>query len=402
MIALPKSKRVRWFALLAVVAIGVAAFLIVRRNAARDDEAATGQRLTVERGDLIETADASGRIEPHLQVEVKSRASGEVIGVFVEEGESVEKGQLLVRLDPRAAELNVEDARATAARLRAELLQAGASISAAEAEAQEAIANRDLQRKGVDLGVVAAERARTAESSGQVATANVSVRQAQRNAARAMLRSALLAIDDAERQLAETEIHAPFAGTILSVGVEAGSTVSSALINVAGGSPIVTLADLSDLRVTGKLDESQVGRVKAGQSATVRVDAYPDRSFKGRVEHISPLGVEVSNVVTFDVEIVITDDDAELLRSGMSADVEIVTARRKGVLLVPLIAVRSQGRRRFVQLGGGELRDIQTGSNDGQRLEVIEGLKEGDEVLVRGEEKPPEQGGFFRPRGGKR
>ena len=148
-----------------------------------------------------------------------------------------------------------------------------------------------------------------------------------------------------------------------------------------GGTTLMTIADLSDLRVVGEIDEAQVGKVNPDQDVTIRVDAYPTRQFTGRVERVSPLGQETSNIVTFDVEIVVTDEDAHLLRSGMSADLEIVTSSYEDVALVPITEVKGQGRRRFVNLASGERRMIKTGPTDGLNMVVLEGLEPG-EVLA--------------------
>lgn len=371
----------------------------------RVDEEAQGPTYVVRRGDLIETAAASGTIEPHVQVEVKSRASGEVIEVLVQEGQTVEAGQLLVRLDPADAERALREAKVAEQRARADLAQARAQLAVAQAEAGEAGVNRAVQERGVELGIVSQEQQRTASHGAKVAETNVTLRRAQVQAAQAALETARLGVEDAERRLREMEIRAPISGTVLSVEVERGSIVSSAVTNVSGGTPLLTLADLSDLRVVGSIDEASIGRVEVGQPVIIRVDAYPDRELKGEVSRVAPLGVVTTNVVTFDVEITITDEDASILRSGMSADLEIVTDRREGVLVVPLAAVHSRGAQRFVRLAGGEERRIVTGATDGMRLEVLEGLKEGDELDLaarRPTTAPVRQGGSPLPMGGRR
>ncbi|MGD8858780.1 MAG: efflux RND transporter periplasmic adaptor subunit [Myxococcales bacterium] len=375
-------KRTRVWAVALVVAVAAGGGYLLWKERGTPREAPAAVRVRAGRGDLTVTAQASGKVEPHTQVEVKSRAPGEVIEIFVTEGEEVEAGQLLLRLDPTPTELAVRNARTALQRLQAQLAEARASLSVAEAEAIEAEQTSAVQTRGAELGVVAGESERTARSAAAVKRRSVDLRRAQVKAAQAQLAAARLALEDAERQHRETEIHAPFAGTVLSVDVEKGSIASSALTNVGGGNALMTLADLSDLRVIGQIDEAQVGRVEVGQDVTIRVDAYPNRSFQGRVERVSPLGVEESNVVTFDVEIVVTDPDAALLRSGMSADLEIITARRSGVLLLPLTAVRTEGGKRFVRKPDGSLSPVRTGEHDGVHIEILEGLSEGDEVLA--------------------
>ncbi len=366
--------------LLAVVALLSAGVWYWRAHSAEADGAAVGDTVVVQRGDLVDVAAASGTIEPDVQVEVKSRASGEVIEVLVKEGQRVEAGELLVRLDPADAERAVREARASQRRIAAQLAETKASLEMARLESKNAADSLAVSQKGKDLGLVSSESARTAGHQASLADANITLRKAQLAAAQTQLETAQLVVEEAERRLAETNVYAPIAGTVLSVDVEKGTIVASALTNVSGGTPLLTLADLTELRVIGAIDEAQVGRVATEQAVVVRVDAYPDRSFAGKVSRVSPLGKMETSVVTFDVEIVITDDDRGLLRSGMSADVEIVTAEHRDVLLVPLASIQSKGATRFVRMADGEQRPIKTGATDGTHIVVLEGLGEGDVI----------------------
>lgn len=376
-----KKKHTGWW-LLGVALIAGGGWYGYQTLAAKDAVPIKGPLVEVKRGELLEVAAASGTIQPHMQVEIKSRTSGQVTDVLVEAGQHVEADQLMFRLDPIDAERVVKDARASLRRAQADLAQVRASLAVAEAEAGNARATSDLSQRGAQLGVVAADSERTAKSAANVAGANVELRRAQVAGAEAALEAARLAVDEAVRRRAETELHAPFAGTVLAVNVERGLIVASALTNVSGGFTLATLADLSDLRVVGAIDEAQIGRVAVDQKVTIRVDAYPERTFEGKVFRVSPLGVTKSNVVTFDVEIVVTDRDARLLRSGMSADLEIATARLRDVFTVPLAAISSRGKERFVQLASGAQRKVETGANDGQRIVIKSGLHEGDQVVM--------------------
>jgi HlyD family secretion protein len=338
--------------------------------------------MEVHRGSLVETASASGKIEPEVQVEVKSRVSGQVIEVLIKEGDQVEAGQLLVRLDPVDAQRQLEAAKVQRSRTLADVQAAQASLSIAELETNNSAVTSRVAKESSDLGLGSSDAARTAEHASRVAASNVSLRRAQLSAARGQLAAADLDVQDAELRLKETSIYAPIAGTILDVAVEKGTLVSSALTNVSGGTAVMTLADLSDLRIIASVDEASISRIDRGQRVDISVDTYGDRVFKGVVERVSPLGVDTSSVITFDVEIAVVDESAQLLRSGMSADIEIVTAEQKEVLLVPLMAVQSAGKRRFVKLASGEDRTIQTGSTDGSQMVVTEGLSDGDRVVA--------------------
>ncbi len=338
--------------------------------------------LEVRRGRLVETASASGKIEPEVQVEVKSRGSGQVIQVLVKEGDNVEAGQLLVQLDPIDAQRQLASAKVARSRALADVQAAQASLAISELETQDSEVTSSLAKQSAVLGLGSSDAARSAEHLARVAVSNVGLRRAQLAASRGELASAELGVQDAELRLKETSIYAPIAGTILDVAVEKGTLVSSALTNVSGGTVVMTLADLSDLRVIASVDEAQISRIERGQRVDIGVDTYGDRVFKGVVERVSPLGVDTASVVTFDVEIAVVDESAALPRSGMSADIEIVTAEQKDVLLVPLVAVQSSGKRRFVTLTSGEERTIATGSTDGSRMVVESGLSEGDQVVT--------------------
>jgi HlyD family secretion protein len=373
-------------ALVAVAAVVAGVWLGVGRAGERGDEASTDGRaaVAVRRGDLVEVASATGTVEPDVQVEVKSRASGEVVDVLVEEGDQVDAGQLLVKLDPIDTERDVRVAQIALDKAQADLAQARASLVVAQAERDEAKAKAAVRDRGAELGLVSAEDRRTAKSSAGVADATVTLRESQIRSAQSQVASARLDVDEALRRLSETEIRAPIPGTVLAVNVERGTIVSSGITTFSGGTAVLTLADLADLRVVGDLDEAQVGRVRDGQEVTITVDAFPDRSFSGRVERVSPLGETTSNVVTFPVEIVVTDRESSLLRSGMSADLAIVTGRHEGALLVPLTAIYGSARSRHVVLADGEPRPVRTGATDGTDIVVLEGLREGELVLASG------------------
>lgn len=372
-----------------VIASGAAGGYAWQRTAQADSVGVQG--MEVRRGSLVETASASGKIEPDVQVEVKSRVAGQVIEVLVKEGDTVEAGQLLVRLDPVDAERQLASAKVAKSRALADVQAAKASLAVAELETKNSQVTSSVAKQSAELGLGSSDAARTAEHQSRVAGANVELRRAQLAAAQGALAAADLGVQDAELRLKETSIYAPISGTVLAVAVEKGTLVSSALTNVSGGTSVMTIADLSDLRIIASVDEASISRIQLGQKVDINVDTYGDRVFKGVVQRVSPLGVDTSSVITFDVEIAVVDESAQLLRSGMSADIEIVTAEQKDVLLVPLVAVQSAGKRRFVKLANGEERSIQTGSTDGTQMVVTKGLDEGERVVSAA--PPPSSGG---------
>lgn len=365
-----------------LVVAGAATAFAVRTPKGPPSEAQGTTRVT--RGDLIEVASVSGTIEPNMQVDVHSRTAGEVVEVLVEQGDVVLSEAVLFRLDPTDAQRALRSAKSEVARAQASVAEARAQLSVSQTSLRHSTETARLSDRGVELGLSAPDTARESARDRDVAKDEVSLRRAQIASAQAQLEVAKVSVEDAQRTLERTEIKAPFAGTVLSVGVEKGTIITSPMSNVSGGTTLLTFADLTDLRVIGQLDEAQIGRVKVDQTVSFRVDAYPARTFEGHVHRVSPLGTVDSNVVVFDVEIVVSDAAAHLLRSGMSADVEIVTAQQQDALQVPLAAIRSRGSLREVQLADGSRREIKTGATDGTHIVVLEGLSEGDVIVADG------------------
>ena len=372
-------------------------------SAGASQQPTTTRLVKVDKGALTETASATGTIVPVRQVDVKSRTSGEVVEVLVVEDQEVADGELLFRVESIEAERNVAKAKAALERLQAQLAQARASLTIARYQAAEAKVTGDLDAQGVELGVVAPDQKRSSTNQARIASATVSQRIAEIAATEAQIKTAELDVQVAELNLSYTRIVAPFSGTVLALGIEKGTMVASGITNVSGGTAALTLGNLAELRVTGLLDEAQVSKVHKGQEVEIRVDAYPDRTFAGAVEAVAPLGKTVANVVTFEVEIRVSDKDKGLLRSGMSADLEIITQRIEGALFVPLTAIVTKGPARFVKLPDGSERKVKTGATDGSRIVVVEGLTEGEQIQAIGATAKPSnnqsRGGAF-PMGG--
>jgi len=369
---------------LLIVLAGAGVGISVLTTPGKSDPATTTRLVKVMKGELTETAAASGTIEPVRQVDVKSRTSGEVIEIKVGEGQQVAEGDLLFRLDPIVAEREVLKAKVALERLQAQLLQSRAALTIARYQAADLKVTQGLDLQGVELGVVTKTQGRTSTNQARIASATVSQRLAELAAMEAQIKTAELDVQVAELDLSYTRIVAPFSGTVLALNVEKGTMVASGITNLSGGTAALTLGNLAELRVVGQIDEAQVSKVAQGQAVEVRVDAYPDRTFAGLVEAVAPLGKNSSNVVTFDVEIRVTDMDVKLLRSGMSADLEIVTQKLEGALFVPLTSIVTKGGERFVKQADGSEKKVKTGATDGSRIVVLDGLAEGDQIQAIG------------------
>ena len=396
--------RLVWLAVLGGLAAGGWWWWQRRQQSAAREARGQVRTEVVAKGKLTVKAAASGTITPHRKVDVKSRASGEVVEILVKPGQAVAANALLVRLDPYNAERELDRRRTTLAELQAQLQEALAGVGVAQLQSKEAKSDARVQSDGVDMGLVAPNSRRTSKNQAAIASKTVVQRQAQVARIEAQITSAKVDVTIAERTVAETQIHAPFAGTVLNINIEIGDIVASAVTNFNGGTALLTLADLSDLRVVGQVDEAQIARVKGGQPAEIRVDAYPDRAFEGRVEAVSLIGVNVTNVVSFDVEVVVTDKDRALLRPGMTADVEIAAQTVTNVVVIPLSAILTKGTERFVRMADGSERKVEVGPHDQASIAVIAGLEVGEAIQPIGAQPKDEAGapkGMFQMGGGR-
>ncbi len=337
---------------------------------------------TVKRGTITEVAALSGTVTANKTVEVKSRASGTVIEVAAGSGSKVKKGDLLVKLDPVDEKRAVALATVALDSSKSRLAQSDASRELTELQLAEAKAKYEARKKAALTGSVTEEEVRAAENEVKLAEVNLKMRKAEVAAATTAVTTATLTLEDANKRLDETTIVSPIDGTVLSFSVQVGNIVSSPISNVGGGVVLCVLGDLSVLHVMGSLDEADVGRVKPKMEVQIKVDAFPDRTFEGRVAAVAPQGKNESNVVTFDLDVVITDKKFAMLMPGMSADLQVIVNKVEDTLIVPVTAVRAEGRKQSVLSAAGETIAIKIGPSDGQNVAVSEGVKEGDEIVL--------------------
>lgn len=262
------------------------------------------------RGNLELRAEATGAVEPVREVEVKSKASGEVLRLHADVGDRVERGALLAEIDPRD--------------VRNRFNQTEADLAVARAQLEISQAQLERQRQLLDAQVI---------TQAEFENASLSFANAQASLVRARTNHEL-----AELQLADVNIRAPMEGTIIQKNVEEGVVIQSASSNVSGGTALFVMANLGDMQVRTLVDETDMGDLEAGLSASVRVEAYPDRTFEGVVEKIEPLATVEQNVTMFPV-IVSLDNRFGLLKPGMNAEVEIFIDQATDVVIVPNNAV---------------------------------------------------------------
>jgi HlyD family secretion protein len=271
------------------------------------------EAVPVERRTIVVSASASGAIEPVLTVDVKSKASGEIIGMNVQTGDDVKADQLLASIDPRIPRNN--------------LAQAQANLAVAEAQ----LANAKAQMARSDTLFRAQAITQTEYETANLAHANA-------NASVIRARSDL---ENARDRMNDTRLRAPLAGTIITKNVELGTVISSPTTDVGGGTVLFRMANLDTVQVRTLVDETDIGKVQPGLRATIAVDAYPNRPFEGGVLKIEPQASVQQNVTMFPVLVRIANP-GHLLKPGMNTEVEIHVGRRENVIAVPNAALRTQ------------------------------------------------------------
>jgi len=356
--------------------------------------------VAVERGDIARSVVARGKIEPLSKVEVKSKANGLILSLLADVGDSVTNGQILAELDKVDLQAQVREAVATrdgeAANLQAAIAaEAKARIEAANPDLE--FARRDYVRvQGLFTEKIASEQQlddatrahEVAKNRQQLLDATVQTASAQVEQARARVSAAKAAVDRAEETLRYATIRAPFAGIVLTRPTEVGDAVSSILNMGSAATLIMTLGDVSSVYIKGEVDEADIGKADCGQRVRTKVESFPNESFEGVVKRIAPMGREQNNVTTFEVRVSILNPQGRL-RVNMTANAEIVLEEHKNVLLVPEAAlVYDKDKKVSVQRlapgarQGWEKTPLKTGISNGQRTEVLEGLKEGDKVVL--------------------
>ncbi len=423
------------------------------------------QTAKAERGDITITVSASGRIEPERSVDIKSKASGEVVQVFADVSDEVKQGMLLYKLDPTDEERSVARLTANLAMSRAKLEQTRLGVSAAEAklEADTARANADVKsaqaegeefaarlrraeqlyqqkvisREELDTAVTKAVQTESALANAQVKLEDLKVQAMELEKTRqeihiseAQVDNDTVALADAQQKLKETEVFSPIDGVVSIRNVQEGLIVASGVSNVGGGTIAMQLIDLSRIYAIAAVDEADIAGVVPGIKAIVTADAYKDMEFSGKVVRVAATGVVESNVVTFDVKVEVESRRKNLLKPEMTTNVKFLVDERKNVVVVPAGAVvrraaetpaggtavpasntapageRPAGRSGRMNRSGGEgggrvdysrresfvsvlkpdgteeERRVQTGITDGYQIEIVSGLKEGEEVVL--------------------
>jgi HlyD family secretion protein len=396
-------KKSRRFALGAVVVVlivgGVYGFSTLNGASNTIDPS---KLATVERGVMLRSVVATGKIEPITKIEIKSKANGIIERLHVDVDQIVQPGEVLAELDKenltaraREASANLEAAQAAREAAAAQLKKN--EIEAESPEVEFARRNFNRAEQLFDQKLVAENQLddassalEQAENRKRAAQSQLLVSRARVTEAEANVSQARANVARAEEELANATIKAPIRATVLTRDVELGSPVSSILNLGANATLVMTLGDIEKVFVRGKVDEADIGRVRLGQPAKITTETFRDKVFNGRVTQISPIGTEKDNVTTFEVEASI-DNPGQELKANMTANAEIVLEEHADSLLLPEAAVTYDDKRNaFVELADPGAKNgrrkvaVKLGVGNGTKVQMLSGVKAGDKVVLPG------------------
>jgi HlyD family secretion protein len=306
-------------AALALAAAGAAAW---RLRSAGPDGAFAYETAAVDRGRVVARVTASGTLSALVTVQVGSQVSGRIASLHADFNSPVKKGQVIALIDPQLFQASVEQARAN-------VMAAEGNLARAEAQAVDAQRQLKRSRELADRKLIATADLDTAQATADAAQASV-------KAAQGGLAQARAALSQASVNLAYTRIVSPTDGVVISRNVDVGQTVAASL---QAPTLFVIAEDLAKMQVDTSVAESDVGRLQAGMAATFTVDAFPGRTFEGRVRQVRNSPQTVQNVVTYDAVVDVANPDLKL-RPGMTANVTFIYARKDDVLRLPNAALR--------------------------------------------------------------
>ncbi|MCU1250911.1 MAG: efflux transporter, family, subunit [Edaphobacter sp.] len=395
-----KNKRKVWLwtgliVLVAAVALGIA--VSARGNTTKFEPS---QLAKAEFGDIARSVVATGKVQPITKVEVKSKASGIVTRLDTDINAQVKQGQVLAQLDQQEilAQVAAQKAQLNAAESNARAAAAAIQYDKVSAEAPDLPMYKNTYERNMAMskqGVVslqslddAQQRYLAAVNTRDKAVSQINVDTSKLRQAQAQVAQNQASLKQLEEQLSYTTVTSPMDGTILSRDVEIGDAVSSILVLGSTATLVMTIGDITQVYVQGKVDESDIGKVYLGQAARIKVESFKDKAFVGKVTKIAPLGVEKDNVTTFEVRVSIDNPGGEL-KANMTANAEILLEEHKKVLTVPEQAVLyDKDRNASVEVpdpktkNGRRKVDIKAGISNGTKTEVLAGLKSGDTVIL--------------------
>lgn len=408
--------------LLKYLAIGVVVLIIIM-VIAKQQGCVGGEKATkvvvekAEKHTIIEVVTANGKIEPEIEVKLSPDVSGEVVELYVKEGEEVEKGKLLAKINPDIYESALDRMEASLNTSKANLANAKARLAQTKAKFINDEANYLRNEKLFSQGVISQAEFDGIKANFEISKSDVEAAEQSVYAAQFTVHSAEAALKESKESLHKTSIYAPMSGTISKLSVEKGERVVGT--SQFAGTEIMRIANLNEMEVNVSVNENDIIRVTKGDTAIIEVDAYQDRKFKGIVTEIAnsanTTGLSADQITNFDVKIKILRSSYEDLisesenasfpfRPGMSATVDIQTQLEKDIIAVPIqaVTIREDSLKNskdtvknkkeikenpdeyiFVYDNGfAKMIKVKTGIQDNKFIQIIEGINDGTEVIT--------------------
>lgn len=370
-----------------------------------------------EKNTIVEKVSASGQVQPVVEVSLSPEVSGEIIELEVEEGDSVSKGDFLLRIRPDNFQSALDRAEANLNQQRANLAQAKSSEARSLANFERAKQDFNRQQKLYEEKVISQADYQLAEANFKIAEQDLESAKQSVIAAQYILKSSNATVADAKENLRLTSLRAPMSGIVSKLPVELGETVLGT--SQFQGTEVMRVADLSKMEVKVDVNENDIIKISVGDTTIIDVDSYSylDKTFKGLVTHIANTANDKASadaVTEFEVRIQILNSSYQDLvkeqgikypfRPGMTASVDIITEVRKDILTVPLSSVTTRANKKkddeeeddsaeelidedvkeivFLNIDGKAIKtEVKTGISDFERIQIVSGIEEGDKVI---------------------
>ena len=429
------NKKLKWIIISLVILI-VLLIVLKKAGVLGKDEGIKVTSQKVVRTTIVETVNASGKIYPEVEVKLSPDISGEIVELNVEEGDSVRKGQVLARIYGDIYATQRDQAAAIVNQQQAQVANASASLAALQAQLDQAKKTYDMQKQLFDEKVISRNEFNTADAAYKTAIANLNAARQGIRGSQASVQSAKAGLAKANKDISRATLEAPMSGVISLLNVKKGERVVGS--SMMAGTEMMRIADMSKIEIRVDVGENDIPKVHLGDSASIEVDAFNNRKFKGVVTQIASsntgaasqnaLATTTTDVTNYKVYIRLDPDSYKDLidptkkknfpfRPGMSASADIQTKTHVNVLSIPINAVTTREKNDstgngkaiakdansndaevannnsndndldevvFVVMADGTVRKqiVKTSIQDINNIEVVSGLKEGDEVVT--------------------
>ncbi len=363
------KKWIIWIVVIAVIVVAVMALKKKGTNNLPIDN--TVKSIEVEKGEIVIKLEETGEIQPIREIDIKTKIGGKVTKFFVDENDYVKAGDVIAHIEP------TYEQSAQITNIKNNLRSAEIRLKRAEEDVQN---SRGLFEKNYI-------------SQRELDDAEDEFIQANLDHDKWVEQNQL--IEDIETEGTIAKVVATASGTVIDKLVEVGEMVRSDIGSYSEGTVIVKLADLTNMIVSSSINEVDIAKIHKDQEVSIQVDAFPYKSYKGRITKISASAVESNNVKVFDIEISILDSD-DHLKPGMTANVTIIGETKSDIVTIPIRAIfnNTDGQDIVYKVESDTISGeviVKTGINDFQKVEIISGLEVGDKISLSAPPKPEDE-----------